>query len=340
MNIEGAREFRAFRIHDNNGSVQAGLETLGLADLMAGEVVIRAEYSSVNYKDALAATGRGRILRRFPLVGGIDVSGIVEGSTDERYPPGTPVLVTGCGMGENHDGGFAQYVRVPAQWVVPLPQGLDLYEAMALGTAGFTVALAVQRLEENGQVPSQGPVLVTGATGGVGSLAIDILSGLGYEVVALSGKPGESAWLQSLGAARVLDRRGLDTGSKPLERAQWAGAVDNAGGETLAWLTRTVQPGGNIVSIGLAGGSELHTTVMPFILRGISLLGVASASCPMSRRCGAWERLATDLRPHHLDRIVQEPVTLDGLSAVFDRMMQGKTKGRVLVRLQSDQAPC
>jgi NADPH2:quinone reductase len=326
-------DFTAYRIHEREGGVQAGFERLSLDDLPPGEVVIRAHYSSVNYKDALAATGRGRILRRFPLVGGIDVAGRVESSMDARFAAGDAVLVTGCGLGESHDGGYAGRVRVPADWVVPLPEGLTLFEAMAIGTAGFTAALALDRMEQNGQQPGSGPLLVTGATGGVGSLALDLFSARGYEVVALTGKADAEAYLRELGAVSVLDRRHLDMGTRPLEKAQWGGALDNVGGDTLAWLTRTVKPWGSIASIGLAGGSELQASVMPFILRGISLLGITSANCPMPRRRHVWQRLAGDLRPRHLDRIVEATIDFDDLPAAFGRILDGGHRGRTVVRI-------
>ena len=296
--------FRALRVHAHGNGSGARLETLSINDLAPGEVVIETHFSSINYKDALAVTGKGKILRRFPLVAGIDAAGIVTGSADVRFRCGDEVLVTGCGLGESHDGGFAQLVRVPADWVVPLPPGLELFDAMALGTAGFSAALAIDQMERNAQHPDAGPVIVTGASGGVGSLAIDLLSGRGYEVIALSGKADAGDWLKGLGATAILDRNVLKAASRPLERAQWGGAVDNVGGDTLAWLTRTVKPWGNMASIGMAGGTELHTTVMPFILRGISILGISSANCPMQRRRKIWQRLVTDLKPRHLHRIV------------------------------------
>ncbi len=327
------QSFRAFRIHERDGVTQAGLETLKLADLSAGEVVIEAHYSSVNYKDALAATGRGRILRRFPLVGGVDVSGVVMESTDAHFSAGNEVLVTGCGLGESHDGGFSEVVRVPADWVVPLPEGLSLRDAMVLGTAGFAAALAVDRMEQNGQAPAFGPVVVTGASGGVGSVAIDLLAGRGYEVVALSRKL-DNGYLAALGANRVLDTQVVSDSKAPLEKAQWGGAIDTVGGEVLAWLTRTVKPWGNIASIGLAGGMQLETTVMPFILRGVSLLGITSANCPMERRLKVWNRLTSDLRPQHLERMVAGEVNLDDLSGVFGKMLSGQHRGRFVVKLR------
>jgi acrylyl-CoA reductase (NADPH) len=325
--------FRAFRIYQAGGKVAGRVETLTLADLTPGEVVLRAAYSSINYKDALGATGAGKILTRFPLVGGVDVAGRVEASTDPHFKEGDPVLATGYDIGVGHDGGYAERVRLPAEWVVPLPEGLSLFEAMVLGTAGFTVALCIQRLEDNGQRPENSPIVVTGATGGVGSLAVDILSGLGYEVVALTGKDTEHEYLRALSARAVLDRKTLDLGSRPLEKAQWAGAIDNVGGEVLAWLTRTVKPWGNIAAVGLAGGSEIHTTVMPFILRGVSLLGITSAGCPAALRYKLWPRLATDLRPPHLASIVTEVVELEDLPRVFAAMLEGRVRGRTVVKL-------
>lgn len=329
--------FRGFRIDQEKGAIHARLETLRLEDLAPGSVVIRSHYSSANYKDALAATGKGKILRRFPLVGGIDVSGVVESSQDPRIHPGDKVLVTGYGMGSDHDGGYADYVRVPADWVVPLPEGLSLHDAMSLGTAGFTAALAIQRMEDNGQKPDQGPILVTGATGGVGNLAIDMLAGLGYTVVALTGKREAAEDLKTLGASQILFRQTLEMGQHPLEKGQWGGAIDTVGGGILSWLTRTVLPWGSIASIGLAGGSELHTTVMPFILRGVSLLGISSADCPMPLRQHIWQRLAADLRPKHLNQIVTGTVSLEELLPVFEAMLAGTHRGRTVVSIRDDE---
>jgi acrylyl-CoA reductase (NADPH) len=326
--------FRAFRIHQAGKGVEARLETLTLDDLGEGEVVIRGHYSSINYKDALAATGKGRILRRFPLVGGIDVAGEVVSSSDARYQPGDAVLVTGCGLSEEHDGGYAEYARVRGDWVIPIPAGLDPRSVMQLGTAGFTAGLAIHRLEHNGLAPDNGPVIVTGATGGVGSLAVDMLAGRGYRVTALTGKAEAADDLRALGAAEVLVRGEFEMGTRPLEKAMWAGAVDNLGGETLAWLTRTMDWWGSIASIGLAQSHELHTTVMPFILRGANLLGVNSVATPRPLRIEVWDRLATGLKPRHLDKIAHKTVTLSELPDAFGEYIDGQVRGRTIVDLR------
>jgi NADPH2:quinone reductase len=323
--------FRAFRIADEKAPgrvVDAAID-----ELTPGDVVIDVAYSSVNYKDALAGMGTGKILRRFPLVGGIDLSGTVRSSADGRFREGQPVLVTGYDLGVAHDGGYAAVARVPADWVVPVPEGLDLFEAMTIGTAGFTAALSIVELEHNGLKPSNGPVIVTGATGGVGSLAVSCLSRLGYKVTALTGKDSEQEFLRSLGAADVLSRGSLQMGTRPLEKATWAGAVDAVGGDILAWLTKTMTYGGAIANSGLTAGTDLHTTVLPFILRGVKLLGIDSVMCPMARRLEVWRRMATDLKPPQLRSIATE-ITLDGLPAAFDTLLKGKARGRFVVRIQ------
>jgi acrylyl-CoA reductase (NADPH) len=325
--------FRAFRIHEIDRRIVARFDDLTLDDLSPGDVVVRVSHSDINYKDALAATGKGRILRRYPLVGGIDLAGEVVSSADRQFAPGQKVLVTGCGLSETQDGGYAQFARVPADAVIPLPAGMSELDAMKLGTAGFTAALAVHRMEQNGQKPSSGPVVVTGASGGVGSLAISMLAGRGYEVVAVSGKPGAEGYLREIGAARVLPREGLDLGSKPMERALWAGAVDNLGGPVLTWLTRTVDQWGNIASVGLAGGVELVTTVLPFILRGVNLLGINSVLTPRELRLEVWNRIATDLKPAALDRICTKIVGFDELAAQFNDFIEGRVTGRTVVRI-------
>ena len=325
--------FRAYRVHESEGAVEARLDEIGLGELSEGDVTIRAAWSGINYKDALAVTGKGRIMRRFPMVAGVDVSGTVESSSDDRFAPGDRVLVAGANMGEAYDGGYAERVRVPAAAVVPVPEGLSLREAMALGTAGFTAALAIERMELNGQRPGNGPVLVNGATGGVGSFAVDMLAGRGYEVVAFTGKAQAAQWLTSLGASRVVLRDEVEMGTRPLERAEWAGAVDNVGGDHLAWLTRTVMPAGNIASIGLAGGAKLATTVMPFILRGVNLLGINSVTISPELREHAWGRCGADLKPRHIDSIVTREIGLAELHGVFEDYMAGSVTGRTVIRI-------
>ena len=324
---------KAYRIFNEDGKVASRYVDMRLDELDAGNVVIKVAYSSVNFKDALAATGAGRIIRRFPCVGGIDLSGTVTKSGDARFNKGDAVIATSYDIGVAHDGGYAQYARIPADWVVPLPKGLDLFESMALGTAGFTAALAVERMEHDGLRPGNGPVIVTGATGGVGSIAVDILAGAGYHVVALTGKENEADYLKSLGAKEVMLRASLDLGKiKPLDRATWAGAVDNLGGDVLAWLASTMQIGGTLASIGLAASHSLNTTVMPFILRGVSLLGVDSVNAPMPLREKVWKRLGSDLKPRQLKSIVTT-VDFSELPAVFEKVMNAKMRGRAAVKI-------
>ena len=326
--------FRSYRIQQNEDrSICAGFEDLTLDDLTEGQVVIKTSYSTINYKDALAATGKGRILRKYPLNGGIDLAGKVSVSTDSRYKEGDSVLVCGCGLSEIHDGGYSEYARVPGDCVVSMPAGLTEYEAMAFGTAGFTAAIAVIRMEDNGQIPERGPIVVTGATGGVGSHAVSMFSNLGYEVIALSGKKEHEGYLRALGATGLIDRHTLELGDKPLEAAKWGGAVDNVGGDILGWLTRTVKPWGNIGSIGLAGGIGLKTTVMPFILRGVSLLGINSLEMPMAVRDKAWERLCSDLKPNDMDLIVKKVIDFNDLPSSFDQYMEASIVGRIVVKI-------
>ena len=326
-------KFKAYRIHEIEKKVVARFEELSLEDLDKGEVVIRVAYSSVNYKDALAATGAGRIIRRFPCVGGIDLSGTVTESSDARFNRGDAVICTSYELGVSHDGGYAEYARVPADWVVPMPKGMNLFEAMALGTAGYTAALAIVRMEANGLAPANGPVIVSGATGGVGSIAIDVLWRLGYRVVALTGKENEAGYLKKLGAGEVMSRKSLDLSKiKPLDKASWAGAVDNLGGEMLAWMASTMLPGGTIASIGLAASMNLNTSVAPFILRGVSLLGIDSGATPMPLRREVWRRLAGDMRPAHLEEMTRT-LAFDDLPRAFDGLLKGAARGRIVVDL-------
>ena len=325
--------FRAFLVADS-GEPRGQFVTRTIADLDAGTVVVRVAFSDINYKDALAGTGRGRILRRPSCIGGIDFSGVVHTSADPRFAPGDTVLAAGFDLGVAHDGGYAEYVRVPADWLVRLPPTLTLWQAMALGTAGFTAALAIVRMEQNGLAAGNGPVIVSGATGGVGSIAIAALARLGYRVVALTGKRDERAYLESLGAADVMFRDDLDLAQiKPLGKATWAGAVDNLGGGVLAWMASTMKINGVIASIGLAQDTSLQTTVLPFILRGVSLLGINSTDSPDSeQRRQVWQCLATDLRPPMLDQIA-ETIEFDDLPGAFQRFVDGRVRGRVVVRI-------
>nr|MBL8411128.1 oxidoreductase [Dechloromonas sp.] len=323
--------FKALLIEERDGKVSSGFVRMDESQLDQGEVTIRVAYSSINYKDALAATGAGKIIRRFPCVGGIDLSGTVIESKDVRFKAGDPVIATSFDIGVAHHGGYAEIARVPGDWVVPLPAGLSLFDAMALGTAGFTAALGIVRMEENGLRPDKGPVIVTGSTGGVGSLAVDMLAKFGYHVVALTGKESEADYLRSLGAAEVMLRQSLDLSKiRPLDRARWAGAVDNLGGDVLAWIASTMEQGGTIASIGLAASMSLNTTVAPFILRGVSLLGVDSGYIREPYRSGVWQRLAGDLRPPHLAGMSRS-IPFDALPATFDDYIAGRAKGRVVV---------
>lgn len=324
--------FPAFRIHADASGHRSGIEQVALDDLSPGEVVIEVAHSSVNYKDALAGTGTGKILRTFPLVGGIDVAGHVVASTDTAFKEGDAVLVTGCGLSETRDGGYARYARLEARWVIALPAGLSLRESMIVGTAGFTAALALFRMQDNRQSPDLGPLAVTGATGGVGSLAIDIFSSAGYEVHAISGKAEHADYLRELGAAEVLERDALAT-TRPMEAARFGGGLDNVGGAMLASLLAQTAPLGNVASAGLAADAGLPGSVMPFIIRGVSLLGVASAGTPRDIRDELWRRLASDWKPRRLDRICTREAGLDELPDVFASMLAGGSLGRTLVTL-------
>ena len=334
--VMNTASFRAFRIHNDDAGYRAGIEPLRIDELSPGEVVIKTAYSSVNYKDALAGTGKGKILRRFPLNGGIDVAGHVVASTDLAFKEGDAVLCTGCGLSETRDGGYAEYARLDGKWTIPLPKGLSLRESMILGTAGFTAALALYRMRDNRQTPELGPIGVTGATGGVGMLAVDIFARAGFEVHAISGKAEHAGFLKTLGAREVLDRKTLDLGNHSLASTRFGGAVDNAGGTLLAQLLACTAPYGNVASIGLAADSTLTATVMPFIIRGVSLLGIASAGTARDIREAVWQHLAFDWKPAHLDQICTREVTLDELPGVFDGMLAGRSFGRTLVRTNTD----
>lgn len=327
--------FKAYRISNEDGEIQGSLVEMSREELDEGEVLFRPAFSDINYKDAMAATGAAKIMSRFPMVGGIDAAGEVVDSGDGRFSEGDRVLVTGYGLGEHHDGGYAGLARVPADWLVPVPQEMSPWQTMAVGTAGFTAALSVARMEANELEPGDGPVAVTGATGGAGSIAVDILAGKGFEVTAITGKDSEHDYLKSLGASEVLSRHELEMGERPLEKERWGGAVDAVGGEMLSWLTRTTRRGGSIASYGLAGGIELKTTVMPFILRGVNLLGIDSVYCPMEKRRELWNRLAPggDLHPRHLDAL-SRTIDLDDLPGAFKPFMEGTVRGRTVVRIE------
>lgn len=330
MNIP--TNFNAFRIQHDADGYRSGIEQIAVDDLSPGEIVIKTAYSSVNYKDALAGTGQGKILRRFPLNGGIDVAGHVVHSDDPAFREGDAVLVTGCGLSETRDGGYSEYARIESKWAIPLPTGLSLRESMILGTAGFTAALALFRMQDNRQMPALGPIAITGATGGVGSLGTAIFTRAGYDVHAISGKAEQHDYLKSLGAKEVLGREALHT-TRPMESARFGGALDNVGGPMLASLLAQTEPYGNVASAGLAATADLPTTVMPFIIRGVSLLGVASAGTARDIREAVWAHLATDWKPANLDAICTAETTLDGLPAVFERMLAGGSLGRTLVRI-------
>ncbi|MGK7295216.1 MAG: YhdH/YhfP family quinone oxidoreductase [Candidatus Wenzhouxiangella sp. M2_3B_020] len=333
MTSDIPEKFKAFRIFDDEHGYRAEIIEQGIDEQSDGDVVIRVAWSSVNYKDALAATGKGRILREFPLNGGIDAAGTVVRSESDAFAAGDEVLITGCGLSETRDGGYSEFLRVPSKWLVPLPDGLSVRDAMLLGTAGFTAALSLWRMEANGQQPEMGPIVVTGASGGVGSLAIDILTRAGYEVHAISGKVEQFDWLRELGATQCVSRNELYWSEKPLDSTHWAGAIDNVGGDMLAGLTRVIEPWGSIASCGMAGGIGVRTTVMPFIIRGVSLLGINSAGCPYAIRKELWDRLADRWKPAHLDRIEHAETTLEDLPGYFENALQGGSLGRVVVRV-------
>ncbi len=327
-------QFKAFKLDEVDKKIQARFVEMKFDDLDPGEVVVRVAYSDVNYKDALAATGKGRILLRPSCIGGIDLSGTVVSSTDSRFAKGDAVLAVGHELGVKHHGGYAEYARIPANWAVKLPRGLTLWEAMAFGTAGYTAGLAIVKMEHNGLHPAGGPVIVDGATGGVGSIAIAALAKLGYEVVALTGKESEVDWLKKLGAKDVKFRKDIDlTKIRPLDKALWQGAIDNLGGEVLAWMASGMKFNGVIASIGLAAGFGLNTTVMPFILRGVSLLGINSTDAPspeLERK--VWDRLASDMKPAGLKDMART-IPFGDLPKVFDDFINARVTGRIVVDL-------
>ena len=325
--------FTAYVVDKQDDRVAGRTDSLSLEDLPTGEVTIKVAYSSLNYKDGLACTGRGGVVRHYPHVPGVDAAGTVVASESADVAVGERVVITGYDFGVGSFGGYAEYARVPAAWVVKTPEGISDYEAMALGTAGFTAAMCLLAMERNGASPDQGPVLVTGATGGVGSLAVDIFSQQGYTVAASTGKPEQHGMLRELGASEILSRDDVnltDPKPRPLLRGTWAGAVDTVGGSTLANLIRTTRNGGNIALCGLVAGHDFAGTVIPFLLRGVNLLGIDSVACPMPVRKTIWQRLATDLKPRHLEQLARV-ITLSELPGAVDDILKGKITGRLLV---------
>lgn len=327
-------EFRALVVDKVGEDTSVEVKKLSFDDLPEGDVTIRVAYSSVNYKDGLASIPNGNIVKSYPFVPGIDLAGTVTSSSDSRYTEGQEVIVTSYDLGVAHFGGYSEYARVPGDWVVPLPEGLTLKEAMAFGTAGFTAALSIHRLEENGVTPEGGAVLVTGATGGVGSLAVAMLSKRGYHVVASTGKESEHDYLYSLGAKEIIHRDELTPEKvRPLDKPRWQAAVDAVGGKSLAYVLSTIKPQGAVAVSGLTGGVQLPTTVFPFILRGVNLLGIDSVFCPMEIRKPLWSRLGSDLKPDLLlDEIGQE-VTLEELPQTLAKILKAEVRGRTIVKL-------
>jgi putative YhdH/YhfP family quinone oxidoreductase len=334
------QKFRAYRTFEQDKVVSSRFVDMSPDDLDPGDVVIKTKYSTINYKDALSHNGAGKIMRKYPTNAGIDMAGTVESSKDTRWKRGDKVIVHGYDLGVAHDGGYGEYVRVPGDWIVRRPESMTAFDAMTLGTAGYTAALGIMLMEHNGLTPASGPVAVTGATGGVGSVAIEILAKVGYEVVAITGKAAEEThYLKGIGAKDVIARQSIDlTRIRPLDKATWAGAIDNLGGDLLAWLLSTAKIGGTVASIGLAADYKLNTTVMPFILRGVHLLGTDSANTPMPLRQRVWNKLAVDWRPDRVHDLVRT-IDFDDLPTHFDPYLKGMVRGRTVVRIASDSHP-
>jgi acrylyl-CoA reductase (NADPH) len=325
--------FQAMVLDKVNDQTKLEIKQLSLEDLPKGDVTIQVAYSSVNFKDGAVAI-LNKFVTSYPIVPGIDLAGTVIDSKDERFTTGDKVIVTSYQLGTGHFGGFSEIARVPAEWVVPLPKGLSLKESMILGTAGFTAALAVQRLEDNGLEPSHGPVLVAGATGGVGSIAVNILAKKGYDVVASTGKSDQEEYLKGLGAKQIIHRNEIeDNDNKPVREEKWAGAVDPVGGKTLQYILSTLKYGGSVATCGFTGGSDVSTTVFPHISRGINWLGVDSVEYPMEKRLNVWNRLGDDLKPTKLNKEMVNEISLKELPEVLGNILQGKVRGRILVKL-------
>lgn len=324
--------FKAIRIDKADKGTTAALTQFDEAELMEGDVTVRVEWSTLNYKDGLALTGKAPVVRRFPMIAGIDFAGTVEQSSNPQWKAGDQVVCTGWGMGETFLGAYAEKARVKGDWLVRRPEGMSARDAMAIGTAGFTAMLAVMALEKHGVTPQSGPVVVTGAAGGVGSVAIAVLAKLGYSVIASTGRAAEAEYLKSIGAAEVIDRSELSGPAKPLAKERWAGGVDSVGSTTLANLLSMTKYGGAIAACGLAAGMDLPSSVAPFILRGVCLLGIDSVMCPLEARKAAWNRLARDLEPKKLAGITQE-IGLDQVIGLAPQILAGHVRGRVVVKI-------
>ncbi|WP_375090603.1 acryloyl-CoA reductase [Peribacillus sp. RS7] len=328
------QQFDALVVNKQDDQFTVNIQKLSVDDLPQEDVLIRVHYSGVNYKDSLASIPNGNIVSSYPIVPGIDMAGVVVSSEDSRFKKGDEVIATSYGIGVSQSGGYSQFARVPADWIVPLPDGLTMKEAMIIGTAGFTAALSVQRLEENDLTPGQGSVLVTGATGGVGSFAVSILSKLGYSVEASTGKESEHGYLKEIGATTIISREDVYDGKlRALGKQKWSGAVDPVGGEPLASVLSQIKYGGSVAVSGLTAGTSLPATVFPFILRGVNLLGIDSVNCPMDTRLKVWHRLATDFKLTHLEQLVQQEITIDDLPDILPTLLKGEARGRTIVKL-------
>ncbi len=328
-----SNQFKCFRIDQQDDKIVSGLQSISMEDINPGEVTLKTEYSSINYKDALAATGKGKILRTFPLIGGVDVAGEVVESDDPRFSPGDKVIAACSGLSETSDGGYSEYTRISSEAAIELPDQTDTRTAMAIGTAGFAAGLAIFKMKLNKQTPEMGPIVVTGATGGVGSIAIDMLSSSGFETTAITRKKTHDEYLKAIGTTNIICLEEMEIGERPLEKAQFGGGIDNVGGDLLSWVLRSTVPEGNVASIGLAADFKLPTNVMPFILRGVNLLGVNSTTLPNAIKQEVWNDIANNMSPQKIDQIVTKEVTLEELPDQFQAFIEGSIVGRVLVKI-------
>ena len=326
-------QFKCFRIDQEDDKIVSGLQSISMEDINPGEITLKTEYSSINYKDALAATGKGKILRSFPLIGGVDVAGEVVESDDPRFDPGDKVIAACSGLSETNDGGYSEYARINSEAAIELPKQMDTRTAMAIGTAGFAAGLAIFKMKLNKQTPEMGPIVVTGATGGVGSIAIDMLSSSGFETTAITRKKTHDEYLKAIGTTNIVCLEEMELGERPLEKAQFGGGIDNVGGDLLSWVLRSTVPEGNVASIGLAADFKLPTNVMPFILRGVNLLGVNSTTLPNAVKQEVWDDIANTMSPKKIAQIVTKEVTLEELPDQFQAFIEGSIVGRVLVKV-------